>query len=205
MRTDGFCHWLISIPAAKREVSKARKRFEAHRLEKPSFELKYAPAKRQCLNPSEQFRGSSASCCYRNVDCDMVHPCRDRKNLLRLARLVRRSSSRSSRAGKIKRSRSGPAKTSPFQRRAIVEYSVSNAKTPGRVEGSRDLCRARERKGAETSPTGSWMALNARYGHLIIERNSDLSCRRDTGYHEGYCRFRISSNRLTRSSALKCV
>src|SRR5580698_3375442 len=53
------------------------------------------------------------------------------KNLLRLARLVSRSSSRSSRAGSVKDSRSGSSKTSPFQRRAIVNVRYSNAKTPG--------------------------------------------------------------------------
>src|SRR5260370_235288 len=53
------------------------------------------------------------------------------KNLLRLARLVSRSSSRSSRAGNVKGSRSGSSKTSPFQRRAIVNVRNSNAKTPG--------------------------------------------------------------------------
>src|ERR1700726_1948713 len=53
------------------------------------------------------------------------------KNLLRLARLVSRSSSRSSRAGNVKGSGSGSSKTSPFQRRAIVIVRYSNAKTPG--------------------------------------------------------------------------
>ena len=53
------------------------------------------------------------------------------KNLLRLARLVSRSSSRSSRAGNAKGSGSGSSKTSPFQRRAIVNVRYSNAKTPG--------------------------------------------------------------------------
>src|ERR1700728_1360097 len=53
------------------------------------------------------------------------------KNLLRLARLVSRSSSRSSRAGNTKGSASGSSKTSPFQRRAIVNVRYSNAKTPG--------------------------------------------------------------------------
>src|SRR6201998_2183701 len=53
------------------------------------------------------------------------------KNLLRLARLVSRSSSRSSRAGNVKGSGSGSSKTSPFQRRAIVNVRYSNAKTPG--------------------------------------------------------------------------
>ena len=53
------------------------------------------------------------------------------KNLLRLVRLVSRSSSRSSRTGNAKGSRSGSSKTSPFQRRAIVNVRYSNARTPG--------------------------------------------------------------------------
>jgi hypothetical protein len=53
------------------------------------------------------------------------------KNLLRLARLVSRSSSRSNRVGSVKGSGSGSSKTSPFQRRAIVNVRYSNAKTPG--------------------------------------------------------------------------
>ena len=53
------------------------------------------------------------------------------KNLLRLARLVSRSSSRSSRASNVKGSRSDSSKTSPFQRRAIVNVRYSSAKTPG--------------------------------------------------------------------------
>ena len=53
------------------------------------------------------------------------------KNLLRLARLVSRSSSRTTRAGNVKGSGSGSSKTSPFQRRAIVNVRYSNAKTPG--------------------------------------------------------------------------
>src|ERR1700761_5114320 len=53
------------------------------------------------------------------------------KNLLRLARLVSRSSSRSNRAGNAKGSASGSSTTSPFQRRAIVNVRYSNAKTPG--------------------------------------------------------------------------
>ncbi len=53
------------------------------------------------------------------------------KNLLRLVRLVSRSSPRSSRASNVKVSRSGSSKTSPFQRRAIVNVRYSNAKTPG--------------------------------------------------------------------------
>src|SRR5277367_6378790 len=53
------------------------------------------------------------------------------KNLLRLVRLVSRSSSRSSRAGNVESSRSGSSRTSPFQRRAIVNVRYSNAKTPG--------------------------------------------------------------------------
>jgi hypothetical protein len=53
------------------------------------------------------------------------------KNLLRLARLVSRSSSRSSRGRNVKGSGSGSSKTTPFQRRAIVNVRYSNAKTPG--------------------------------------------------------------------------
>jgi hypothetical protein len=53
------------------------------------------------------------------------------KNLLRLARLVSRSSSRSIRGRDVKGSGSGSSKTSPFQRRAIVNVRYSNAKTPG--------------------------------------------------------------------------
>jgi Protein of unknown function (DUF3363) len=49
------------------------------------------------------------------------------RNLLRLARLVSRSSSRSSPKG----SGSGSSRTSPFQRRAIVNVRYSNARTPG--------------------------------------------------------------------------
>ena len=53
------------------------------------------------------------------------------KNLLRLARLVSRSSSRSNRAGNARGSAGGPSKTSPFQRRAVVNVRYSNSKTPG--------------------------------------------------------------------------
>src|ERR1700744_2562262 len=53
------------------------------------------------------------------------------RNLLRLARPVSRSSSRSSRGRNVKGSGSGFSKTSPFQRRAIVNVRYSNAKTPG--------------------------------------------------------------------------
>src|ERR1700733_9432067 len=53
------------------------------------------------------------------------------RNLLRLVRLVSRSSSRLSRAGNVKGSRIGSSKTSPFQRRAVVNVRYSNAKTPG--------------------------------------------------------------------------
>src|SRR3981189_636162 len=53
------------------------------------------------------------------------------KNLLRLARRVSRSSSRSNRAGNAKSSASGSSKTSPFQRRAVVNVRYSNSKTPG--------------------------------------------------------------------------
>src|SRR6201996_3267063 len=53
------------------------------------------------------------------------------RNLLRLARLVSMSSSRSSRGRNVKGSGSGFSKTSPFQRRAIVNVRYSNAKTPG--------------------------------------------------------------------------
>ena len=53
------------------------------------------------------------------------------RNLLRLVRLVSRSSSRSSRGGNVKGSGIGSSKTSPFQRRAVVNVRYSNAKTPG--------------------------------------------------------------------------
>src|SRR3984885_1427109 len=53
------------------------------------------------------------------------------RNLLRLVRLVSTSSSRSSRGRKVKGSGGGSLKTSPFQRRAIVNVRYSNAKTPG--------------------------------------------------------------------------
>src|ERR1700743_1011549 len=53
------------------------------------------------------------------------------RNLLRLARLVSKSSSRSIRGRNVKGSGSGFSKTSPFQRRAIVNVRYSNAKTPG--------------------------------------------------------------------------
>src|ERR1700722_15802863 len=53
------------------------------------------------------------------------------RNLLRLVRLVSRSSSRPSRGRNVKGSGSGSSKTSPFQRRAIVNVRYSNAKTPG--------------------------------------------------------------------------
>jgi len=53
------------------------------------------------------------------------------KNLLRLARLVSRASSRSNRASSAKGPASSSSKTSPFQRRAIVNVRYSNAKTPG--------------------------------------------------------------------------
>src|ERR1700674_4405109 len=53
------------------------------------------------------------------------------RNLLRLVRLVRRSSSRSSRGGNVKGSGIGSSKTSPFQRRAVVNVRYSNAKTLG--------------------------------------------------------------------------
>src|SRR6202046_598971 len=53
------------------------------------------------------------------------------RNLLRLVRLVSKASSRSSRGGNVKGSGIGSSKTSPFQRRAIVNVRYSNAKTPG--------------------------------------------------------------------------
>src|SRR5271155_4452029 len=53
------------------------------------------------------------------------------RNLLRLVRLVSRSSSRSSWGGNVKGSGIGSSKTSPFQRRAVVNVRYSNAKTPG--------------------------------------------------------------------------
>src|ERR1700735_2068491 len=53
------------------------------------------------------------------------------RNLLRLVRLVSKASSRSSRGGNVKGSGIGSSKTSPFQRRAVVNVRYSNAKTPG--------------------------------------------------------------------------
>src|SRR3984957_13518732 len=53
------------------------------------------------------------------------------RNLLRLVRLVSRSSSRSSLGSNVKGSGIGSSKTSPFQRRAVVNVRYSNAKTPG--------------------------------------------------------------------------
>src|ERR1700735_4450525 len=53
------------------------------------------------------------------------------RNLLRLLRLVSKSSSRSSGGLKVKGSGGGSLKTSPFQRRAVVNVRYSNAKTPG--------------------------------------------------------------------------
>src|SRR5580700_2589521 len=53
------------------------------------------------------------------------------RNLLRLVRLVSRSSTRSSRGGNVKGSGIGSPKASPFQRRAVVNVRYSNAKTPG--------------------------------------------------------------------------
>src|SRR5580700_4967014 len=53
------------------------------------------------------------------------------RNLLRLVRLVSRSSSRSGLGGNVKGSGIGSSKTSPFQRRAIVNVRYSNARTPG--------------------------------------------------------------------------
>src|ERR1700693_5078578 len=82
------------------------------------------------------------------------------KNLLRLARLVSRSSSRSNRAGNARGSASGSSKTSPFQRRAIVNVRYSNAKTPGgwKAHGTyveRESAKGREADDAEQNGAGN--------------------------------------------------
>src|SRR6202161_1701214 len=53
------------------------------------------------------------------------------KNLLRLLGPRTMSTSRSGRGGNVKGSGIGSSKTSPFQRRSIVNVRYSNAKTPG--------------------------------------------------------------------------
>src|SRR3984885_16272444 len=82
------------------------------------------------------------------------------RNLLRLVRLVSRSSSRLSRAGNVKGSRIGSSKTSPFQRRAVVNVLYSNAKTPGgwKAHGTyveRESAKGREGDDAEQYGAGS--------------------------------------------------
>jgi Protein of unknown function (DUF3363) len=82
------------------------------------------------------------------------------KNLLRLVRLVSRSSSRSSRGGNVKGSGIGSSKTSPFQRRAVVNVRYSNAKTPGgwKAHGTyveRESAKAREADDAEQYSAGN--------------------------------------------------
>src|SRR5271156_2733294 len=82
------------------------------------------------------------------------------RNLLRLVRLVSRSSSRSSRGGSVKGSGIGSPKASPFQRRAVVNVRYSNAKTPGgwKAHGTyveRESAKGREANGAEQYGTGN--------------------------------------------------
>ena len=82
------------------------------------------------------------------------------RNLLRLVRLVSRSSSRSSRSGNVKGSGSGSSKTSPFQRRAVVNVRYSNAKTPGgwKAHGTyveRESAKGREADDAEQYGAGN--------------------------------------------------
>src|SRR5258708_7832804 len=91
------------------------------------------PSPRQPRNPSEE-RGRSTKLRPGRVRPSNLSPRRvtgTAKNLLRLARLVSRSSPRSSRSGNAKGSARGSSTTSPFQRRAIVNVRYSNAKTPG--------------------------------------------------------------------------
>jgi hypothetical protein len=81
------------------------------------------------------------------------------RNLLRLVRLVSRSSSRSSRGGNVKGSGIGSPKASPFQRRAVVNVRYSNAKTAGgwKAHGTyveRESAKGREANGAEQYGTG---------------------------------------------------
>ena len=82
------------------------------------------------------------------------------RNLLRLVRLVSRSSSRSSRGGNVKGSGIGSSKTSPFQRRAVVNVRYSNAKTPGgwKAHGTyveRESAKGREADDAEQYSAGN--------------------------------------------------
>jgi hypothetical protein len=82
------------------------------------------------------------------------------RNLLRLVRLVSRSSSRSSRGGNVKGSGIGSSKTSPFQRRAVVNVRYSNAKTPGgwKAHGTyveRESAKGREADDAEQYGAGN--------------------------------------------------
>ena len=82
------------------------------------------------------------------------------RNLLRLVRLVSRSSSRSSRGGNVEGSGIGSSKTSPFQRRAVVNVRYSNAKTPGgwKAHGTyieRESAKGREGDDAEQYGAGN--------------------------------------------------
>ena len=82
------------------------------------------------------------------------------RNLLRLVRIVSRSSSRSSRGGNVKGSGIGSSKTSPFQRRAVVNVRYSNAKTPGgwKAHGTyveRESAKGREAEDAEQYGAGN--------------------------------------------------
>jgi hypothetical protein len=82
------------------------------------------------------------------------------RNLLRLVRLVSRSSSRSSRGGDVKGSGIDSPKASPFQRRAVVNVRYSNAKTPGgwKAHGTyveRESAKGREPDDAEQYSAGN--------------------------------------------------
>ena len=78
------------------------------------------------------------------------------RNLLRLARLVSRSSSRSSRGGNVKGSGIGSSKTSPFQRRAIVNVRYSNAKTPGGWKAHGTYVERESAKGRDVDDGKQW-------------------------------------------------
>jgi hypothetical protein len=82
------------------------------------------------------------------------------KNLLRLARLVSRSSSRSSRGRNVKGSGSGSSKTSPFQRRAVVNVRYSNAKTPGGWKSHGTYVERESAKGREADDAEQYGAGN---------------------------------------------
>src|ERR1700721_1745334 len=82
------------------------------------------------------------------------------RNLLRLVGLGRRASSRSSQGGNVKGSGIGSSKTSPFQRRAVVNVRYPNAKTPGgwKAHGTyieRESAKGREADDAEQYGAGN--------------------------------------------------